>query len=176
MKFHIIILSLFFANLLHSQSEKFKIEVDYSRFFFNDTSGYFELYYSFYQDQMKKQLVDGKSIEKGILEIQIIDLKSNAYLVNRNWAFSRELTEETSNTEQKSLTGVLGFQLPFGNYKCIAIGKDYFDLNHQDSISFDFEIEKFSADRFAISDLQLASQIRQFEEPSNSIFYKNTYE
>lgn len=175
MKNKLIVFILLAGNLSFAQS-KFKIEVDYARFSYNDTSGYVEFYCSFYQDNMKILDRDHLQQVSGLLNIQIQNIQTKETVVNKNYQFTRNVIDSTSEDGHKSLIGLIGFQLPFGNYSCNILGKDANDQSKEDSIGIDFKVLKYFEDKFSLSDLQVAGSIKKFDEPSSSIFYKNTYE
>lgn len=166
---------LFLPIVLLGQGS-FKLEVDYARYLYNDTSAYLEIYYSFYQNQLRAVQEGNHSIVKGYLNVNIKDKITNVPIVDREWQFTRELADTLNGINGKSLIGILGFQMPFGNYVCTIFGKDVNNTTSFDSVTFDLKIHKIPTDRFSISDIELVSLIKRAEEVNKSIFYKNTYE
>lgn len=169
----IILISLFFPLSITAQI--FKVDFDYARFFYNDSSNYLEIYYSFYQPQLKQVMADNKLTIKGILNVLISDKTNANILVNKNYQFHNTIEDSLSENQQKSFTGNLGFIIPFGEYNCVLAGIDGNDSTKIDSTSFPITISKLPDDRFTISDLEIASTIKQSDQ-KESMFYKNTYE
>jgi GWxTD domain-containing protein len=168
-------LSLLFVLVLQIcifSQDKFRVDFDYARFFYNDSSGYLEIYYSFYQSQMMPLITGGKQDVKGGLNVVISSMDKPDTLINRNYQFLSEFDTASLN---KSLTGNLGFVVPFGQYHCLLMGMDDNDSTKFDSLSFSFKMNGLPEDKFSISDIELANSIKKAEK-TNSLFYKNSYE
>ncbi len=169
---------IFFSVLVLSviiKAQDFKVDFDYSRFFYNDTSNYLEIYYSFYQPQLKQVATENQLKVKGILNIKILGKGTSDTLINRNYQFENIIEDSLSENQEKSFTGNLAFILPLGEYVCILTGIDGNDLSQLDSLSFPIAISQLPEDKFSISDLEVASVIRHSDQ-DKSMFYKNTYE
>jgi len=126
MKKLILCLSLIvFISNAFSQSKQFRFEYDYSRFSYNDSSSYLEIYYSFYQP-LFKYLIDERNHKSihGSLKVILKDMKNNQQVVEKEYQFTSLLEDTLNNNDQKSLIGNLGYIIPFGDYECILIGKD----------------------------------------------------
>ena len=173
MKRFILFFVLTFAAVLNAQD--FKVDFDYSRFFYNDSSNYVEIYYSFYEPQLKQVETDNQLSVKGILNIMIFEPNSTDTLVNKNYQFENLIADSLSENHQKSFTGNIAYVLPHGEYRCVLTGMDGNDMNKLDSLSFPITISELPVDRFSISDLEIASMIRHSDQ-EKSMFYKNTYE
>lgn len=151
------------------------MDFDYSRFFYNDSSSYLEIYYSFYQPMLKQVKTENQLSVKGILNIKIINKETSDTLVNKNYQFENIISDSLSEENQKSFTGNIAYILPLGEYTCIFTGMDGNDMTKTDSLSFPLSVTRLPQDRFAISDLEIASLIKHSDE-NKSMFYKNTYE
>lgn len=170
-------LILFFVSFLSiiSQAQDFKVDFDCSRFLYNDSSNYLEIYYSFYQPQLKQVKTDNELKVKGILNIKILNKETSDTVVNRNYQFENIISDSMSVNHQKSFTGNMAYILPLGEYNCVFTGMDGNDMSKLDSISFPLTISELPKDRFSISDLEIASLIKHSED-DQSMFFKNTYE
>ncbi|HEY6907578.1 MAG TPA: hypothetical protein VI230_08910, partial [Ignavibacteriaceae bacterium] len=170
-------LILFFVSILSimSQAQDFKVDFDCSRFLYNDSSNYLEIYYSFYQPQLKQVKTDNELKVKGILNIKILNKATSDTVVNRNYQFENIISDSMSVNHQKSFTGNMAYILPLGEYNCVFTGMDGNDMSKLDSISFPLTISELPKDRFSISDLEIASLIKHSED-DQSMFFKNTYE
>ncbi len=154
---------------------KFKVDFDYSKFHYDNANNYLEIYYSFFQpDLTVLRNENSEKIIKGVLNVIIIDQAADTAVVNKNYQFSNVLTSSDS-ASGRSLTGNLGFLLPHGKYSVYLAGVDGHDSTRIDSVNFNLEIKNFSDDRFAVSDIELASSIQESQN-TNSLFYKNTFE
>jgi len=170
----IIFFSVFILSII-TKAQDFKVDFDYSRFFYNDTSNYLEIYYSFYQPQLKRVETENQVRVKGILNIKILGNGTSDTLINRNYQFENIIEDSLSENQGKSFTGNLAFILPLGEYVCILTGMDGNDFSKLDSLSFTIAISELPEEKFSISDLEIASLIRHSDH-DNSMFYKNSYE
>ncbi len=174
MKKFIVAIVLLSGLTIFAQKEPFKIEYDYARFALDDSSGYLELYYSFYEPDFE---VTGKNSDKeikGSLSVLIKNASTEEILVNKEYQFTSGL-HDSNGVEGKSLIGNLGFQLPFGKYNFTLIGRDVTVSGRADTIYFPLDMNITTKERFTLSDIQLASSIYSSEK-TNSVFYKNSYE
>jgi len=172
---------LFFAHLIFFQGiilsqNNFNLDIDYSRFFVDTTTGYLELYYGFYTLQLQSvESPDGKVVQ-GMLNIEIINEDSGIIELNNTYKFESPLPDSNNTEINKNLIGVLGFPLKYGNYSCKVIGSDANNPSCSDSILFTINLDLNSYESIFSSDLQLANSINKVSENTNSPFYKNTYE
>lgn len=166
---------IFFQGILLSQNN-FNLDLDYSRFSTDTTTGYLELYYGFYTSQLQPvESPDGKVV-RGMLNIEIINDDSGIIELNKTYQFESPLPDSNSTEINKNLIGVLGFPLKYGNYICKVIGWDANNPSGSDSILFTTNLDFNNNESFYSSDLQLATSINKASENTNSPFYKNTYE
>ncbi|MBZ0199579.1 MAG: GWxTD domain-containing protein [Ignavibacteriaceae bacterium] len=152
-----------------------KVDFDYARFMYDQNNAYLEIYYSFFQPELKVTQVDEKLKVGGKLLVQLLNTVSGELTLNKEFRFNNGVDTNNSSAVSKSLTGNIGFVVPVGEYKCFLFGSDLHDSTKIDSISFPLSITTLPEDRVSISDLELASSIQQSDD-KNSIFYKNTYE
>jgi GWxTD domain-containing protein len=162
-----------FAVVIKAQN--FNVDFDYARYFYSDTSDYIEVYYSFYQPQLKQVQTDNQLKVKGILNVKILNKENQQIILNKNYQFQNIIADSLSENNQKSFTGNLGFVLALGNYDCVLTGMDGNDTTKIDSLSFSLPVTKLPDDRVSISDLEIASMLRQSDQ-EKSMFYKNTFE
>lgn len=170
----ISLLIAFISALSFSQSP-FRIDIDYSRFAYDDTSAYIEFFYAFYPPEMKVVEEGGLNIVQGLFTIVATDEKSGEVAVQRAYKFNSEVSKTDTLATEKSLIGSLGFLLPFGSYRCMVRGQDANDPSKADSVEYLFYLNPVPVDMFSLSDIQIASSIRQSQNTA-SVFYKNTYE
>jgi len=174
MKKLLLFLIIFAGISSFAQKEPFKIEYDYARFSLDDSSGYLELYYSFYEPDFVVTGTDTNKQIRGSLYVFIKNAANDEVIINKEYQFSSS-TSDSNFKYGKSLIGNLGFQLPFGKYNIMLVGKDLSAEERGDTINFPLEMAITSTGRFIISDIQLASQIYPSDK-TNSVFYKNSYE
>ena len=157
------------------KAQNFKVDFDYSRYSYTDSSSYVEIYYSFYEPQLKQVTTDNQLTVKGLLNIKIEKKENQEPVINKTYQFSNVIADSLTENQQKSFTGNLGFVLPLGEYNCVLSGMDGNDSTKIDSVAFGLSITKLPENRVAISDLEIASMIKRSEQ-NKSMFYKNSYE
>jgi GWxTD domain-containing protein len=173
MKLKLFLISVLFQAVVLAQSG-FKVDFDYARFNYDDSSNYVEIYYSFYQPNLRvEESAEQQKSISGQLNIRFVDLLTDSTVISKTYEFNSILESADTNSE-KSLTGNLGFLVPVGNYNVYLMGMDGNDATHADSVNFEMTINT-PPERYWLSDLTFASSIKESQNTS-SIFYKNTYE
>ncbi|GAB4291600.1 MAG: hypothetical protein Kow0098_10970 [Ignavibacteriaceae bacterium] len=170
--------TLFFFSLsfvLFAQS-KLEVNFDYARFFYDDNSGYIELYYAFHQPSMTITSDTSGMYVNGILEIFIADSLTGEILVDKKYQFLSPVDTLNESGSDKSLIGVVKFPLIAGKYNCSVSAVDGFDTLNTQSVQFTIDMNVNNSSIYYTSDIELANSITQFSEKSESPFYKNTYE
>ena len=161
-----------FSLSIFSQNKTFRLEYDFARFNYDDSSGYFELYYSFYQPEFQKYYKDNVEHINGSLIVSIIEVETNEVLIDKEFNFNQPINQDSL---QQNLVGNLGFRLPFSRYNCVVMGVDKV-ANIKDSVAFIFDIKPMhNTEYINLSDIQLASNIHESQN-KESVFYKNTFE
>lgn len=170
MKNILIGLFLFTINLVGQKLNETTVYVDYSRFKYNSDSVYFELYYGI----SNKALKVSDQINEAEIKVIISDSVDNKIVGFRNF----RIVSEVPNTEEseKYLTGILGFKIGKGSYSVDFYVTDFFDSTNFYQITFPLKIQSISTRNFALSDIQLCSNIIENSDNTQSYFYKNTYE
>lgn len=166
----VILFIIFYINV--TAQDKFKADFDYAVFPSEEKMGVVELYYSFYQPGMEIINVDNKNYVAGLLGVKITDAKADTLVLQKEYNFKTPY----NNSSDKNLTGLLRYSLPPGKYVCNMVGQDFTNRTKQDTANFTFEMRAPSNDRFSISDIQMASSIKDYNTDPNSYFYKNTLE
>jgi len=167
----ILILQLvLISNLFGQQLTESNVFIDYSRFKYSSDSIYFELYYGI----SNKALKISENVNEAEIKVLISD-QNNKVVGFRNFRIVNELDKQNSETE-KYLTGVLGFKIGPGEYSIKFDVTDYFDSTNTISITFPVKINSITTKIFAVSDIQLCSNIIENSDNEASYFYKNTYE
>ena len=155
--------------------KKINVDIDYSRFRFDDSTGYLEIYYGFHQNELKPVKTNNKFLVNGIINVEIKEKGIGKQIVNKSWQVINELDSDLESTG-KVLNGVLSFQLYFNIYDCKIKASDANDSSAFDSLSFTVEISPLPEKRISISDIELSSSIKNPYHKSNSFFIKNNYE
>lgn len=167
-KTHFILYLLFVVTSLFSQTDR--VEFDYS-VFEAENGGSLELYYSFIKT--KTDYVKNKEV-KGSLDVKIQNTATDELVINKYWHFNYDSSD--AQNKYNIVTGVLKFVLKEGSYNCTLVG--YCDVSDDKSNSKSFNIDIFNTlgNEYSISDIQVATFIKQYSKDTTSIFYKNTLE
>jgi GWxTD domain-containing protein len=166
-----LIFSLYFTAVSQNQ---FKVDFDFAKFNYDDTSNYVEIYYSFYQPELTiENNTSAQQSVGGSLNVRAVNLLTDSLIIDKNYKFN-SIIDVLDTLPDKSLTGKIGFLIPLGTYRFYLSGEDGNDSSRTDSTSFEININQ-SPDRYWISDIELAGSIRESEN-TNSLFYKNTFE
>ncbi|HRI45717.1 MAG TPA: GWxTD domain-containing protein [Ignavibacteriaceae bacterium] len=175
MKKLFLFLVLLGYSITSAQVQKPLLDYDYARFNYDENSSFLEIYYSFAEYLLKPTNIDGVQFVKGYLKINIKNVSDDSLIVDREYKFKSVASDSLTNGKNKSLIGTLAFVVPFGDYTCIITGGDESSsLKYEDK--FSFHVSKAKTPSFFLSDIQLASSIKQGSVDPNSVFYKNSYE
>ncbi|GJQ61653.1 MAG: hypothetical protein SCALA702_07060 [Melioribacteraceae bacterium] len=174
MKKTFTVLFILILNALIPAQDDFSFEFDYAQFGFDSTSNYIEFYYSFNQQQLKRIEKENQTTVTAKLFIDLKEISVDTPYVSREWSVNN-IVEDGVNSS-KSLVGVLGLVVPRGDYKAIVKGYDPNQTAMVKEFSEDLTVIPRLRDDFSLSDIQLASNIKNDNVNENSIFYKNTLE
>lgn len=168
-------LSLLFLSTTTFSQTNFGFEFDYAQFGYDSSSNYLECYYSFSQKSMSVKHTDSLNYVQGKLHISLQDTSTGNLAVDKDWMITHGVSSDTLQNNQ-SLIGQLGFILETGVYKCEITGSDVLSPGNKRTITEYISINPFFSLPISMSDIELASNMIQGSEKTQSIFYKNTYE
>ncbi|MFA3782935.1 GWxTD domain-containing protein [Melioribacteraceae bacterium 4301-Me] len=169
------LLLLFFSNSLFSQKE-LSFDFDYAKFNYNRDTVYMEFYYSLNPRDMVLKKAQSGYLFDAIVHIEIKNLGTNEYLLNKDWSIKSVVEDTTTNYLSKNLMGLFGILIPRGKYSVVVSAKDKENESLNKIINEVVVVEPYSSEKYSISDIELASNIKTDGADPNSLFYKNTYE
>jgi GWxTD domain-containing protein len=172
MKSSFILLFFLIAGSIYPQNN-LQFEFDYSRFKYDSTSVYLELYYSVGVKSLTKLKKNETSYVEAILHIKMIESVANEVIVDKKYRINSPYQE---NSTENSLLGVVGLGIPFGTYALNIEVVDVGDSLNMSSFSEKVTLNSLGTDKASISDIQLASRIITRSQNTKSLFYKNTME
>ena len=169
----LLLLLIFTVNI--TAQKKLNVDIDYSRFRFDDSTGYLEIYYGFHQNDLTPIVANNKFLVNGIINVVIKEKETGKQIVDKSWQVINDLD---SNSEQsnKNLNGVISFQLYFDTYDCFIKASDANESSVLDTTSFSVKISPLPDKRISMSDIELSSSVTDTYKKSNSFFIKNNYE
>ena len=151
-------------------SEPMRLQVDYCRFRGDDKNLFIEVYYSFPQRAITFQ--KDTAAFKGAVELTVEVMAKDSLVYRDMWMVPHVVKDTSAMKEGMNLVGVTNFGLAEGNYILKVIGRDHNNPLRVDSVRATLPIKMIDASRMVLSDLELASNIRQGTK--GSVFYKNT--
>jgi GWxTD domain-containing protein len=163
-----------FAQTL-APSETFLINFDYSRFRNNATTGYLELYYSFYCGHVTFY-PEGENLKGGVtLNTDLVNASTGQSVIKERVVVP-VVVEDTTITGWKTMPIVrlAGHVVPFGDYRLHVVAYDSANSTRRDSLSLPLEMKAYAA-RPAISDMELCTLI-QASTNSRHPYFKNAHE
>lgn len=178
MKFKtIFFISLFTANLIFGQQitlndseDALEFSLDYAQFRYDQKRVYVEIYYSFYQDQLKYLSQD--SLEVATFNIDAKIYHGDSLWYSHNWNSRSILSPAVTGKKIQELFTLTGFILPPGQYRYVTAIKD---LNSEawGEQSLLLDLSLFPEESLTLSDIELSSYIVQ--DTSRGLFNKNSY-
>ncbi|MBI1939822.1 MAG: GWxTD domain-containing protein [Ignavibacteriales bacterium] len=169
---------LLIVSLLISESaaqNELKFEFDYARFKYDSTLAYLEFYYELNSQGMLFSETEKGKIAEAIIHIEVKNVTADSLYINKKWKIQQEQKDTVLNSNEKNLVGVMGFTIPEGNYVVNINAYDSKNPELKKIISEKLSVVFPTEDKYTVSDIQLASNIKAEGDPS-SIFYKNTLE
>lgn len=151
-----------------------QLNVDFARFFGDESTVFLESYYSFRTDELSYTYDDGKF--NGGINISVEIKQGESVLDRDGWTVPSVGTDSTIVTIGKTLVGLRKYFLKPGAYDFKIFAVDINNKERVDSLRFPINISLFPTDREAISDPEICSSIKQIPKDENNIFYKNTLE
>ncbi len=171
--FSFFLLLMILSNLSFAQND-LGFEFDYAKFNYDSTSVYLEFYYGLNSKNMQIFSSDKGQMIEAIVHIEMKNLETNEYFIKKDWKVQDFAAANDSSL--KLLSGVLNFVVPKAKYSLLIKVWDSKNPNFSKTINETLIIEPVKSDKFSISDIELAYNIKTENVDPNSIFYKNTLE
>lgn len=153
---------------------RFWLDVDFARFYGNDSLTYVELYYSVAEDKLTYEFAGGRII--GGMNISALVTQEGNRVAEKNWTMPHALKDTSQLSRKQNLVGLTSFALPRGEYLLDVRAYDFYNPRRADTLRLPMRIDGFPSSKSSLSDLELCTSIRQVEADSENIFYKNTLE
>ncbi len=166
---------ILFSTICYAQNE-LSFEFDYARFKYDTTSVYMEFYYDLNPRNMVATPIQNGHKVEAIVHVEMKDLSADTFYINKNWRIESIVIDSLNGSYAKSLTGVFGFVIPKGEYSLMVKAYDAKNSAFAKTINEKLSIMPFHEEKFSVSDIQLASNIKKDNADPLSLFYKNTLE
>jgi GWxTD domain-containing protein len=154
--------------------QTFVLNLDYSKFRNNDSSGYLEIYYGFYPSLITYGIRNGHRM--GVLKVhtRIVDERTGRYRTNILSTVLVPAPDSQQVTNRMVSISQAGHTLPFGDYRLDVLVTDSLSPTRTDSIALPFSVRSYGSSA-AISDLELCSSIKN-STLKDDLYYKNSLE
>ncbi|MCX7797899.1 MAG: GWxTD domain-containing protein [Melioribacter sp.] len=172
---NVLFVLIFLATIIEAQTRELGFEFDYARFKYDTSSVYMEFYYELNPLGMSVKVTDAGHLSEAIVHIEMKNIDVDTFFINKDWKISH-LVKNQKEEELKSYTGVIGFVVPKGNYSLFINAYDVGNPSLNKTIREKVIITPFKDDKYSISDIQIANNIKKDGADPSSIFYKNTLE
>ncbi len=167
---------IFFSTLVMAQGE-LNFDFDYARFKYDSSSVYLEFYYNLNSKNMVQvDYKPGEKLSQAIVHIEMKNAATDSFLIKRDWKIQNVIAGTDTVEGVKNLSGTFGFPIPAGNYSLLVKVWDANNDKLNKTIKENIQILPYVNEKFAISDLELANNIKHEGADPKSIFYKNTLE
>lgn len=169
-----MLIMLFFVTSFFAQ-DQINFEFDYSRYNYDSSTVYLEVYYSVGQNNLTQRTVNDSVFVESIIHIQIKNLNTEEFFVDKKYRID-SFIDEADSMGARNFVGVIGYRIPTGFYSLNVTASDLNDTTNTVMFSEPLELSSFTDMRYLISDIELASRIISQSRNTESIFYKNTLE
>ncbi len=172
----LIILSLGIEIFAQTISPKAPVllNMDYSRFRYDDQSNYLEIYYGFHPQQLTYVLNEG-IYEGGILlSTKIQKSGTDEYVIDEDSPLELSEADTAGAWYHGPFISQSGYAIPYGEYTLQVIASDMKDDTRSDSLTLDLVVTPYGSD-IAMSDIELCQKITRSDK-QNDLYYKNALE
>jgi GWxTD domain-containing protein len=171
--FSLLSLQMQSQTTLPAVQNRFVLNVDYNRFWQNDSTMYLEISTAVYPSLILLKQDSSGYHGKIDLNILIQDTSKEVFVQTDRFIIPINLVDSTSLAKTKSIVNNRTYALGSGSYKVSIFGIDGFDRSRRDSSLFIVDIMKRPATA-ALSDIEFCSSITESSDQKD-VFYKNTY-
>ena len=150
------------------------LNLDYSRFRYDDESGYLEVYYSIHPQQLTYDFHDGEFHGGVILSTRIKLDSTNALVVNQRSLLELSETDTSAVWYRYPFITQAGYAIEHGSYTLEVVATDSLAPARRDSLVLDLTLNQYGSE-LAVSDVELCKNITSSTNKSDP-FYKNSLE
>lgn len=168
-------LLIFASGLVFGQKE-LSFEFDFARFKYDLKSDYLEFYYELNPNNMIMVNDENGKLIEAIVHIEMKEANADTFFINKDWRLRNVIADSLITFGISNLSGVFGFVVPVGKYSLTVKVWDSQNTKLSKSFNETLTINPIASDKFSVSDIQLANNIKREGVDKNSIFYKNTLE
>ncbi len=147
------------------------VDLDYALFKFNQDTVYWEIYYDIHEGTLKlKKQPSGKFLAEALVRLTIA--KDGAPWYSNQWRV-QDVHPDSNAVGKGILDRVKMLAVP-GKYRMQLFVQDLNQKTNSDSVSQELQIKPFSSNQLALSNIEMASFIRQAPNEEQNPFYRNS--
>jgi len=117
---------------------------------------------------------DGKQLISASLVVEILGSEKDT-IINKSYSF-KNVIDTSLHDDQNTLVGVISYVVNNGNYKLKVGGVDNFQENHEKFFTENLIVKPYLLSEPSVSNIELATSIKNNGVSKESIFYKNSFE
>ena len=154
--------------------QTFVLNLDYSKFRNDDSSGYVEIYYGFYPSLITYGNRNGH--RTGVLKVKtrITDDRTGQYFANILSTVLVPAPDSQQVSNRMVSISQAGHTLPFGDYHLFVLVTDSLAPTRTDSVALPFSVRSYGKVP-AMSDIELCSSLKNSTQKED-LYYKNSLE
>ena len=152
----------------------FLLNMDYSRFQYDDQSCYLEIYYGFHPLHISFNFIDNEFQGGIILSTKIMDKKTDKFVIDERLNLKIAESDTSELWYKFPIINKYNYVLPAGDYTIEILAIDSLGTSRRDSIKLDLKIEPYGAE-LTSSDIEMCNKITSSDKKDGQ-FYKNSLE
>lgn len=153
----------------------FVFNVDYSRFRYDDSTGYLEMYYSFYPQVVSFASAQNSHMRGTVMLTIKIRQMSDSSVITHDRSYLPFLIADTSDESfRRTFISKTGYRLRHGEYMVTVTSADSSSPERSDSIALRIVVEKEQRG-LLVSDIDLCSSIKSSTNKDDA-FFRNSLE
>ncbi|RMD93053.1 MAG: hypothetical protein D6814_16140, partial [Calditrichaeota bacterium] len=157
-----------------SPKSPFICNVDFARFYFDQKSGYLEIYYGFYPDLLTYVVQDSTFLAGAKLITRLIETDTQNMIVNERSSYTIAKRDTNGAWYHHPVTTQKGYVLAFGDFRLQVIAIDSLAPSRRDSVNMRLTLAP-TPESPAFSDIELCKNITPSQN-RHDLFYKNGME
>ncbi len=169
--FMILLIILPINNLL----SKVKVDIDYAIFHYDSTQSLAEIYYAIPMTELKFIDKQSDSLQAKVM-IRLTVKKEKNYFNDYTWVLEKTIKDTSELKDSGQMVDVLRYVMQPGLYEFSFYAEDLNDSTNTDTKKMEVKIELYPENDIGLTNIQLASAIKQADIDKNNVFWKSGLE
>ena len=151
-------------------------DFDYARFNYDSSSVYVEFYFELNPRDMRITPTTAGQLCEAVVHLEMKNAATNEIALSKDWKIQSVTPLEEIDSVINRVSDVMGFVIPAGKYSLLINARDVKDPGMSKTISETVILEPFKSGSYAISDIEIARNLKIDSTDKKSVFYKNSME